>query len=123
MKKLAKPSNERSENNDVNLTIFVEKLQDLFSDPDNESEMQSCLKWLRKHKDTQLWDIFANEALESGFFDCAEIAFAETKNYSGLKLINCLQTESDPDVQKGEVYSFLGKLKEAEHHFKLGRRK
>jgi WD repeat-containing protein 35 len=107
--------------NTIELNV-ISKIKSCLEDQ-NDKIIRKCMKWVEKRSHPRLWKEIANGALQQENYEIAEIAFINSNDYAGLKLVSMLRQISDENVRKGEICSFLGKFRDAEGHYSASDRK
>lgn len=79
-----------------------------------ETSVEDIFAFAKKENKTKIWDAFAETAMLEMNFSLTERCYLETTNYRGLQFIKRIRTVKDPNIQKAQVYSYLGRFDEAE---------
>jgi WD repeat-containing protein 35 len=79
-----------------------------------ETTLDDIFAFAKQEGKAKLWDELAETAMLEMNFSFCERCFLETTNYKGLQFVKRIRTVKDPNIQRAQVLSYLGKFDEAE---------
>ena len=80
-----------------------------------ETTIEDIFAYAKQENKVRLWDELAETAMLEMNFSFCERCYLETTNYKGLQFIKRIRTVKDPNIQRAQVYSYLGKFDDAEN--------
>ncbi|EAY20525.1 WD repeat protein, putative [Trichomonas vaginalis G3] len=97
----------------VHQTKQLRQLQQMLS-ARPETSVEDIFAFCKKENKTKLWDSFAETVMLEMNFSLTERCYLETTNYKGLQFVKRIRTVKDPNIQRAQVLSYLGRFDEAE---------
>ncbi|EAY22286.1 WD repeat protein, putative [Trichomonas vaginalis G3] len=79
-----------------------------------ETSVEDIFAFAKKENKPKLWDSFAETVMLEMNFSLTERCYLETTNYRGLQFVKRIRTVKDPNIQRAQVLSYLGRFDEAE---------
>lgn len=79
-----------------------------------QTAIEDIMEFCKKQGYKKLWNELAQAAMLEMNFTLAEKCFLETTNYRGLQFIKRVRAVKDANLQRAQVFSYLGKFDEAQ---------